>query len=177
MTIAGLQPKYWTGVGSRNTPPEYMEVMTRIARYLHDLGWILRSGAADGADRAFEAGAITREGRDLWIPWKGFNGCHEGRLPIPEAFEIARSIHPAYDRLSLAGKKLHARNCHQVLGANLDDPSTFLICWTEGGLPKGGTATAIKLAQLSDVPILNLGKVPIEKAWDAFLTLMVYYEG
>lgn len=50
----------------------------------------------------------------------------------------------------------HARNCHQVLGANLDSPVDFVLCWTPGGATTGGTATAIKLARKHNIPVINM---------------------
>ena len=49
--------KYYAGIGSRKTPKDICELMTRVARYLYFKGYTLRSGAADGADTAFEIGA------------------------------------------------------------------------------------------------------------------------
>jgi hypothetical protein len=31
-----------------------------------------------------------------------------------------------------------------------------VVCWTEGGLAVGGTATAIKLAERRGIPVVNL---------------------
>jgi hypothetical protein len=62
-----------------------------------------------------------------------------------------------WNNLSEGDKKLHARDCHQVLGQHLKDPVQFVLCWTENGLVKGGTATAIKLAELHGIPVFNAG--------------------
>ena len=48
--------KIYTGIGSRNTPKEVLELMKTIGKYLGCLGYELRSGGADGADSAFESG-------------------------------------------------------------------------------------------------------------------------
>ena len=52
---------------------------------------------------------------------------------------------------------MHARNTHQVLGADLKIPSLFVVCWTKDGQLKGGTAQALRLADLHSIPIYNLG--------------------
>ena len=57
-------PKYYAGIGSRDTPPEALAKMTRVAQLLHQDKWVLRSGGADGADDAFEQ-AIRRQDRTL----------------------------------------------------------------------------------------------------------------
>ena len=47
---------FYTGVGNRDTPHEYLEKMTVLASLLEKEGCILRSGGAEGADTAFENG-------------------------------------------------------------------------------------------------------------------------
>ena len=46
---------FYTGNGARDTKPEILQTMRRIAQG----GWILRSGAARGADSAFERAAAV----------------------------------------------------------------------------------------------------------------------
>jgi len=46
----------YTGIGSRACPPEILGVMFMLGEALAEQGWILRSGAAPGADSAFEQG-------------------------------------------------------------------------------------------------------------------------
>ena len=48
--------RYYTGVGSRETPPEVISVMEDAAFRLAGLGFTLRSGKAEGADAAFQRG-------------------------------------------------------------------------------------------------------------------------
>jgi len=150
--------RYYTGVGSRATPAYVMEMMEEIAIECEKKDLILRSGGADGADTAFENGA--GESKEIYIPWKGFNGSSSFRYESsPEAEKIARTIHPKWGSLSYGGKALHTRNVHQVLGQNLNEPSDFLVCWTENAKDVGGTATAIKLARKNNIPIFNLGNL------------------
>ena len=47
---------YYAGVGSRETPLHICELMTQIAKKLSSLGWVCRSGGAEGADLAFMRG-------------------------------------------------------------------------------------------------------------------------
>jgi hypothetical protein len=67
-------------------------------------------------------------------------------------------MHPAWPRLSQGAQRLHARNCHQVLGLDLRTPSAFVVCWTPNGSGSGGTGTAIKLACSRNIPVFDLGK-------------------
>lgn len=146
---------FYTGIGSRGTPEDVMESMTTLAERLQERGWILRSGGADGADLAFENGAGSK--KNIFIPWKGFNDSLSPYYNIPDkAFEIASKIHPAWDKLGQGAKRLHARNIMQVTGMNLKVKSKFIVCWTKGGQYKGGTATAMKLADMLKIEIFNL---------------------
>jgi len=148
--------KYYTGVGSRDTPLNILSIMTKFAKKLEESGWILRSGGAEGADQAFELGTKTL--KEIFLPWKNFQNNPSPHYKIPiEAFIKAEQIHPAWQRCSQGAQKLHARNIQQVLGKKLNEPSKFLICWTKGGISRGGTATAINLAIDNGVKVINLG--------------------
>ena len=153
---------FYTGIGSRETPSPIMAVMTELAEALQERGWILRSGGADGADLAFEKGAGTR--KNIFIPWKGFNDSLSPYYNIPDkAFEVAAKIHPAWDKLGQGAKRLHARNIMQVTGMNLKVKSKFIVCWTKGGKYKGGTATAMKLADMLKIKVFNLFNDKVEE--------------
>lgn len=147
---------YYTGIGSRGTPLEIGELETKLAEKLEEMGYTLRSGGAQGSDTYFEAG--VKKLKEIYIPWKSF-----GLGIIPEYSEFAdrliQSVHPAYEKLSQGAKKLHLRNVNQVLGQDLNTPSKFLICWAptdKKGVPKGGTRTAWKIAEMYNIPRFNL---------------------
>lgn len=151
--------KYYTGVGSRESPEFVCEAMTEIAIVLEKLHYTLRSGGAGGADLAFERGAKQR--KHIYLPWAGFNGSQSPLYGVCQsAIDMALTIHPAPDLLRKREKALllHSRNCYQVLGKTLDIPSEFLVCWTENAQLVGGTRTAIVLAERNKIPVLNLGK-------------------
>lgn len=160
--------KFYTGVGSRETPGAVIDLMQAAAYKLAQMGWILRSGAAEGADQAFEAGCDRAEGgKEIFIAWNGFCGRQQGAdgvVPLIECAErrsytLAEEIHPAWQHLKPGAKALHARNCFQVLGKDLATPSKFVIAYAtldKHGEPKGGTRTAIKLAEKHGVRVFNL---------------------
>lgn len=158
--------KFYTGIGSRSTPKEILELMAKIASKLEELGWTLRSGGAGGADLAFESGVKTL--KEVYLPWKGFNGSDSDLYNISSrALHIASENHPNWTWLS-ANKpsvcKLMARNVYQVQGYNLDKNSSFVICWTEDGCERdedrtaktGGTGLAISVASKLGIPVFNL---------------------
>jgi hypothetical protein len=145
--------------------------MERISARLAARGWVLRSGGACGADSAFARGAARNAGiSDIFVPWRGFNGVTGGIVgsvqSAARAAEIAAAAHPIWDRLALSVRALHTRNVFQVLGASLDRPSAFLLCWTPDGAEceatssrsTGGTRTAIVIAHRYAVPVVNLAR-------------------
>lgn len=147
---------YYAGIGSRETPQEFLELFTRVAKYLSLNACILRSGGAKGSDKAFELGATNKE---IYLPWKGFEG-NDSDLIVEnvKAFEIAEKYHPRWNYLSQGAKRLQARNSHQILGWNLESPSDFVICWTKGGKGNGGTGQAIRIAKDNNIPVFDCGK-------------------
>lgn len=152
--------RYYAGIGSRETPLVICKDMTYIAEHLREL-YTLRSGHAGGADLAFEAGSEMN--KQIFLPYDGFNGGKVDDVNFftysPEAMKLASFYHPAWKNCSFAAKRFHARNCHQVLGPDLKTPVEFVICYTERGLLKGGTAQAMRIAKDHDIPIFNLGKL------------------
>lgn len=145
---------YYTGIGSRKTPLDICDLMTQIARELARRGLILRSGGAVGADQAFEAGAgelkrIYRSGD-----------------ASPAAHEIAERFHPAWYMCSPYARSLHARNVHQILGDEVENPelSEGVVCWTPDGSldgstrTSGGTGQALRIAVAYGVHVTNLAR-------------------
>lgn len=155
---------FYTGVGSRETPENVGVLMCAFAIEMRLRGLILRSGAADGADLAFESGATPS--KEIYLPYPRFNGADSAFVPISkECYDKAKSVHPAWDRCSDFAKSAHARNAMQVMGKDLSKPSEFLVCWTKDGAiseatahQAGGTRTAIVLAERQDLLILNLNR-------------------
>jgi hypothetical protein len=150
--------KKYAGVGSRSTTPEILDEMYKIAIHLANNGWLLRSGGADGADLAFERGCDFVNGqKEIFLPWAGFNGSKSNLYtPSKQAIELAATIHPAWQYLKQGAKKLHARNVHQVLGSELDEPVDLIIAYTKDGKLIGGTATALRLGIKYGIQIINL---------------------
>lgn len=146
---------YYTGVGSRKTPDDVLSLMQRIAVKAAQSGYVLRSGGADGADKAFECGCDAVNGpKEIYY----------AKQATANAMAIAAQFHPAWNACTDYAKKLHGRNSFQVLGLDLNLPSNNLICWTPDGCTShaqrtrntGGTGTAISIASHYGVPICNL---------------------
>lgn len=152
---------YYTGVGSRKTPQDIIVLMRAIASKMALFGFWLRSGGAEGADRAFESCAGPK--KQIFY----------AKDATAEAEAIAAQFHPAWNRCSPYAKKLHGRNAFQVLGSDLNEPSTYCICWTPDGCishatrkyETGGTGTAISIANYYHVPIINLARPDQRQGW------------
>lgn len=165
---------YYSGIGARTTPGpliDFHEIspLSRLRRWGYWLGMLgvtLRSGAADGADHAFENGCDKAKGKkEIYLPWVSFNGSDSPLHNIPiEAFEVAADIYgPSWKYAKQATKKFMARNMQQVMGFGLDEPSKFVLCWTPDGCTTketrtketGGTGQAIAYACEMGIPVFN----------------------
>ena len=59
---------YYTGIGARNTPDKVLDLFMNIAKYLATKDFTLRSGAANGADSAFEKGCdISNGSKEIYL--------------------------------------------------------------------------------------------------------------
>lgn len=165
----------YTGVGSRSIPCDKELHIVKLGRHLADLNVVLRSGGADGSDSAFNAGAVLSKNfnpslREIYIAWEGASGLHHnpkegiicptGFANYNDAREIARQARGSFEGLGRGGIALHTRNTYQVLGQSLTQPADFLICYavTVGnkGMVKGGTNTAVQIANKHAIPVINL---------------------
>lgn len=168
-----MSKNFYTGIGSRETPKDILEYMELVAIRLSKLGYIMRSGGAQGADSAFEKGVPNPELREIYIPWGGFGYDDDKKYHNPskgyyalqnlgfeeDAMKIAGRLHPAWGACSRGAKSLHSRNIHQILGQDLQTPADFVIAYAKedrNGNAKGGTAMAISLADMRGIPVYNL---------------------
>lgn len=175
----------YAGIGSRRTPKADQRLMMLCSALLCVRGWELRTGGAEGADTAFLTGlqfAPARPGPrvKLFLPWPGFNKHNQATLehPTPEAYEIAANYHPAWQFLTRPVKALLARNVHQVLGENLDDPVLMVVCWTPDGTldgkgrDSGGTGMALRVAagEAPNAMIFNIQRPDHRERIERFCT-------
>jgi hypothetical protein len=165
----------YAGIGSRSTPPGILNLMEQIGFMMAYEGWTLRSGYAQGADRAFYQGFCAAPHHptakaEMYLPWEGFNGAHSGdggyyrfyAGVCEKALVLAEAFHPAWNRCKPAAKLLHARNGYQVLGSSLREPANLVICWTPGAMGGGGTGQALRIASASGIPIMDLADPEME---------------
>ena len=158
-------PKY-AGLGSRKTPNDILIVMEKTAEVLAESNHLLRTGACKGADQAFVKGAINANGNfKLYLPWENYekqwvDSVREYHCIVKTlnskwdgmAYYSVNKYHPASEKLSEGGIKLHARNYLIVKFVD------FIICWTPNGKVTGGTGQALRIAKTENIPVYNLGK-------------------
>lgn len=195
-----VKKTYYAGIGSRETPRDILFLMRELGFYLglHEIHkkkkefFILRSGGARGADRAFEKGvrdAIEVNQRrfpygQIFLP-KVSNSYVLGRkdlIKVPNttldrAWSVASAYHPNWENLSHMTRLLHRRNVLQILG--IYKTTSFVICWTPDGADgrkyktskkTGGTGTAIRVAsQHSNIPVFNLYQDSVRQRIEARL--------
>jgi hypothetical protein len=155
-----LLPKFYAGIGSRRTPDNVLRIMEHFGSSLSS-AYVLRSGGADGADSAFERGCDSESGvKEIYLPWYNFNYktgiVVHNKSVLDKADQIVQRLHPKYRSLSIGARKLHIRNCFQILGADLKTPVDFVLCWYPDSFPSGGTATAVNLAHRLKIPVYVL---------------------
>lgn len=163
-----MTPTYITGIGSRETPQLILTEMQLIGIWCRaQAGRIrVRSGHADGADYAFEQGAL--EACDVYLPWATFNS-DKPLLGVPLGLpfvhrvveadpfnELVQAYHPLPSQLSNSGWQLMRRNGPQVLGLDLKTPSKAIVCWTRNGTLTGGTSQALRIGAAYSIPVLNM---------------------
>lgn len=143
-----MNPRYiFAGIGSRETPQTVRLQMIEVAKQLRERGWWLRSGGAAGADRAFQRPYGTEQ---CEIFYASDAPSHQSWFPH------AQKYHPAWGKLHPYHKELHARNSPIVLGARLDMPVDFILCWTKDGGATGGTGQALRIAADLKIPVFNM---------------------
>lgn len=157
----------YAGIGSRRTPREICEVMCDLGESLGSVGYVLRSGAAIGADSAFENGCDIAYGeKEIYLPkpvWRGRTADERGVYFMKgnrkEAAELAAASWKdgpgSFMCLPEWLKSYHIRNTYQVLGMDLDDPVDFVLYWTP--IPEtGGTTQALRMARARNIPCLRV---------------------
>lgn len=166
-----------TGIGSRQTPANILSKMTQIGKWARENRVWVRSGHADGADWAFESGAQNY--CIGYLPWAGFNTHLKSAAKqiVPDTSSFLSSLvykyHPAPHMLSSGAFKLMCRNGAQVLGAQGNNKSHCVICWTPDGEHSGGTGQALRIARFNAVPVFNLFTDSITSVMDFLKTSLI----
>lgn len=143
--------KTYAGIGNRHIPDSARAAMEDIGAGLARLGWSLRSGGAEGADSAFEAGHLS-----------AFPMGHRERIEILRpsiCTEAARAVaalhHPAWGACTDHARNLLGRNVQIILGPDLDAPVNLVLAYCVD-TTRGGTALALRVASEHGIRVVNL---------------------
>ena len=161
-----MNPSYtYAGIGARKTPDEFLCYMTEAAQFLEvSKHYTLRTGGANGADSAFEAGVGYHK------MLKVYRASDTGDA-APRALEIAMRHHPKWFGLTGYVKDLMVRNVMILLGPQLDSPVDFVLCWTPNGEIVGGTGHSLRVAAAHNIPMWNFGIQPKREIAEFILNL------
>lgn len=157
--------RFYTGGGSSKAPPDIYALLMLAAQHLAALGMILRTGANKGAEEAFVRGAGVQA--EIFVSHTGAGGHRSGIVvtdtaTIRQAAQIAASVHPEWRNYNDFARKAHTRSIYQVLGADLQTPSAYIICWAPAdgdGQVEGTVRTVLAVAKLCRIPIYNLAEL------------------
>lgn len=187
---------YYTGVGSRETPEEVLDLIRSLGKKFCDRGWRGRSGCAPGADTAWWEGAkmsarYEEVGFDNYLPneWMFKKPQYGAIVPDPEkhifnvktfppdiyekAKQLAFEARGSFEGLKTGGIELHIRNAFQVLGHNLDTASRAVVLWAEPrgrNAVHGGTNTAYQIAKRFGIEVINLYHPADRRRVETFLS-------
>ena len=172
-------------IGSRKleTHPDYA-LYEKVCYRIAQLGHTFSSGLAPkGADaiaqhmysKALAEGLVTPEHFEVYVSDQraiDINPLPNKHLAIirnPDLISETELLclqvmgEQHWSRCNAYARGMHSRNCHQILGYNLDHPVDAVITWTPAGAKVGGTKTALLISELHHIPIFNLG-LPAKKA-------------
>ena len=166
-------------IGSRKleTHPDYA-LYEKVCYRIAQLGHTFSSGLAPrGADaiaqcmysKALAEGIVTPAHFEVYVASQDL--IDSNPLPnkhlailrnpdlIAETEELCLQVlgEQHWSRCNAYARGMHSRNCHQILGYNLDHPVDAVITWTPAGAKVGGTKTALLISELHNIPIFNLG--------------------
>lgn len=156
--------KAYAGMSNPDTPETVTAQMKRLATYLEEQGYTLRTNGGKGGEEAFEQGV---ERKEIHLPWKRFNDRDSKfNRTSDEAKAVIRQFAPSFDTLKPAVQTIVASKAHVILGKDLQNPVKFLVCWSQDGAessseksPKTGyIGVAIALASSLKIPVFNLQK-------------------
>lgn len=167
----------YTGIGARNTPEDILELMQQAAYCLAKDGYYLRTGDAEGADKAFREGAAKHAAEfhlHLWQTCQVYSAS-DMTYVNPEVFARCEAdfleLHPAPQRCSAYAARLLMRNGLQLLGAKPDiRPSQFILCWTPNAEITGGTGQSLRLAAKYGIKVFNLANDDIRARLEHYVS-------
>lgn len=169
-----MSSMHYAGIGSRETPDSILDLIGKVSWSLDRLGYTLRSGAARGADTAFDMSCTKKVLFYEDYAVESSNGASRRIEYAPADIEFMEGFvqkhHPVPMALKGSPRKWMRRNTLQVMTHNLSDlelPQVdFVLCWTPDGSldgsnrSAGGTGQALRIARHYGIPVFNLEPNP-----------------
>ena len=167
----------YSGIGHRSTPEKVRDMMTSIGSQLAQMGFILRSGNAIGADQAWEE-QVTRKMKEIFIVERK-KSCPFGIIAdvTQEQWDFVVSHYHggmrAFSKQSAYVQYLFLRNLNILCGKHLDDKVDFVAYWHEGEHCDGGTGHTVAMAKTLEIPCFNIWSEKDQQAMDELVTQLV----
>lgn len=168
----------YLAIGNQDTPPEIVRQLADIAGRLKDAGYTARTTGKGAAD---EGVMITAGDKcEVHIPWKKFDGIDSKfNKVLPEALEMVKQYHGAFDSQKDSIKTIIGRGAHLVLGQDLRSPVRFVVCWSQDGLENAKDRSAksgyigipVSIASSMKIPVFNLKNPDALRRLNEFLDL------
>lgn len=165
LLMINSEERIYGGIGSRKLNDGEIGRCFDIGKQRALESWILRTGAAKGADQAFAEGALVVRGRVvLCLPWASYEKAwvewaqrHGAEVEVlrnrdQEAWDSVTQYHPAASRLTRGVRAMHARNFVILRGCE------ECIAWPKKDKygKYGGTGQGMRIAEAAGVALWNL---------------------
>ena len=165
-----------TFVGSRKVTRQGLSIGLQAKEILLKNRCIFRSGNALGFDQIVSM-YVPVSHREIYLPYQRFGPAGSELVDgivldtrghtYAKAKQFVYQYHPCHEKLKQHHLCYLIRDVYQVLGKDLQHPSSVVVCWTPDGAENaamcthktGGTAMAIRIADGSGIPIINLQRI------------------
>ena len=163
------------GTGSQPIGP--LRLMIHLGKLITEVGSVVQSGHADGADLAFEFGANLGDPRNMVVclPWRSYNSQYSPGeaqvfvigelLDSHQAYYMAEAekYHPAWKHLKQPVRLLMARN--MMIANEASCGLTYLNHSRQGG---GGSGHAYRALTARGVPVVDFSSPEIFLQWEKY---------
>jgi len=153
--------------GESGIPETVKDDLVMLTKALMDKGIVMRyNGDNDAVYEKMLGGDLSKV--EMYLPWKKFNTDFTPKMAKPndEAFHYAAYYHKGYAKLPGVVRTFLARDMHLLLGEGCNNPSKFLLCYSDDGAEcikdikfekTGKLSYCISVCDLLDIPVFNLG--------------------
>lgn len=172
----------YAGIGPRKTPPHVLNQMAQIGKILADSGFILSTGAGEGADEAWEEFVKPNQSRIFLAKPKKYRRYAIVPTVTQEQWDFCNKHFKLHrNNLDLSTQNeyiqmLFCRNLNILLGEDLQVPVDFVAYWYDKDYPTGwagGTGHTVSMAYELEIPCFNIWSQRDQQAMDDFVTQLL----